>query len=491
MAKRARAPGRRIICRGDISHSVYTNVYMPSRENGGLLYVLVESDSSTMRINSSNPPGSPATRVALGRARLSSTENSARAPAMHGLAERIKDSTNIVFDHLVRFQRYAAESRCVIGVRAVDQLATDLIEQGHPTKNFHVKGKSASWGPQAGLICTDQSLSKLEGRKASDISKYDETVRKCVELGHARISPLVLKLERLEKMRSLFSQRDAHDSRASEEDYAGPKSPSFRMSPPSLSGVVTIDARAPSGKRYTFLGKPTPAPDSFQIEHNGVPLQVLTAVPTVSIELHALPHNLADDEDHRPLTADYDLLLIGPHLSLLNDQDNLPVHDVSHAVFFKRFNRYCPASQEKLINMSGVDMRRADQFYSAEDPNIGNASRRIAQMIPEINRALVGRDGQWVVHHNADAGSPASDINANYPATFFLPEKMGRFDEICIIEDSETLAELVREAKKAGYHMPTNPLWYDSPALSRSALRRSQFDDPMITSLFAERFTAT
>lgn len=97
-------------------------------------------------------------------------------------------------------------------------------------------------------------------------------------------------------------------------------------------------------------------------------------------------------------------------------------------------------------------------FYEKEDKHLGNASPRIKQMIDLINHRLVG-NGEKVVHHNADSGSPATDVAANYPATFFLPTKLGRFDEICMIHDSKEMAELVKTAKDSGYHVPLNPLW--------------------------------
>lgn len=79
-------------------------------------------------------------------------------------------------------------------------------------------------------------------------------------------------------------------------------------------------------------------------------------------------------------------------------------------------------------------------------------------MIGLINQKLVG-EGERVVHHNADSGSPATEVAANYPTTFFLPAKLGRFDEISIIHDSREMAELIKTAKDSGYHVPLNPLW--------------------------------
>lgn len=76
-----------------------------------------------------------------------------------------------------------------------------------------------------------------------------------------------------------------------------------------------------------------------------------------------------------------------------------------------------------------------------------------------------------MVHHNADSGSPATEVADNYPATFFLPAKLGRFNEISIIRDSREMAELIKTAKDSGYHVPLNPLWEKEV----TTVRRSDF----------------
>src|SRR5579863_428634 len=42
------------------------------------------------------------------------------------------------------------------------------IAAGHPTKPFHVKGKSADWGPQAGLVPLNSEFSKAFAQKDID-----------------------------------------------------------------------------------------------------------------------------------------------------------------------------------------------------------------------------------------------------------------------------------------------------------------------------------
>ena len=423
------------------------------------------------KLGSFNQAPIAAAATDLGRPRLSAADAAANEGAVRPLAEQARCRTSISVDHLVKFQQYAVETNCVIGLRAVDPLATSLIAQGHPTKNFLIKGKSASWGPQAGLICVDQRFSKLEGSDEKKLAKYNAQVQSCVQHKHAHVGPLIVGSDRLAVLRDHFAQRDAAEPSGH---------PSFRVSGPGPDGVVTIDARGPSGKHHAFVGRPVTQNGQpvYRIEHEGQPLKVLMAAPLDTSVLTGAPrrcHTPPAAENNLPLTADYDLLLIGPHLSQLDERDTLPVSDVSHRVFMDRLSRYTDNAKERLIGEAGVDLRSPEAFYAAEDPLIGNASERIRQMIPDINAALVGEHGQWVVHHNADAGSPATDPAANYPATFFLPAKIGRFDEICVIEDNAEMAELVRQAKDAGYHVPVNPLWHDDPALSKQATVRPSF----------------
>lgn len=58
----------------------------------------------------------------------------------------------------------------VIIFRSTGPWSKRWIEKGYPTKNFHVKGKSSDWGPQAGLVPYDGYFSKVghkygEGRQ--------------------------------------------------------------------------------------------------------------------------------------------------------------------------------------------------------------------------------------------------------------------------------------------------------------------------------------
>lgn len=216
----------------------------------------------------------------------------------------------------------------------------------------------------------------------------------------------------------------------------------------NASGVRNFISKSPSGEVYSFTATKLPAPDDSQyvISYGNKPVEVL-----------------APDAASLALTADYDLLMIAPHVSDLGPQDNLPVPDISHNIFRRRMESYQkkPSEYEKLMN----DYTEPAHFYLKESSEIGNASERIRQLIPYINQQLVG-DGEKVIHHNMDATSPVSDSKAIYPATFALPVIIGRFDYLTIIKNSDELNDLIFEAKNAGYIIKTNPLW--SPEIPKT-----------------------
>ena len=347
-------------------------------------------------------------------------KNNVPGTSLQLLVWQIKDKTGLVPAHLIPLQRVASEHNCIIGIRPVDKLATALIEAGHPTKGFHIKGKSASWGPQAGFICVEQRFSKLENASPERIAKFNLQTQACIAEGHAAAVPLEVSQSRLH---ALFEQGLID-----------------KLSPENSRGVSHLRASGPGGERYAFeaLRLPGNGEARYLISHRGAPLEVLA------------PHAEA-----RSFTADYDLMVIAPHVSDLGPEDNLQVPDVSHQVFRQRLENYRTLPEHAALRQDYDDPA---SFYRKSDGEIGNASERARRMIGVLNQALVG-DGEKVVHHATDSANPVTDPESNYPATFALPCKIGRFEPLCIIENKDDLAELVMQAKNAGYHVPLNPLW--------------------------------
>lgn len=328
------------------------------------------------------------------------------------IPEQIRHNTGIVLAHLQPLQQLAEQEKCVLAIRHVDRLATQLIEAGYPTKNFHIKGKSASWGPQAGFICVDQGFSKLAGQDDQKIKKSTAAVRKCIEENHAAPVHLTLSENRL---RTLVEKGIITLGK-------------------EQNGSITLSAKNPLGQNEIFFAKKQEDGD-YLIYHENQPLAVLAD------KMHSLP-----------LTADYDLLLLAPALEHLDNRDNLPVSDISHQTFLGRIAKY------KSIPTQLQSHLKPDFFYQKEDPNLGHASARIRHMIPKINKALGCTPGKEVVHHNVDASSPAADPAANYPATFFTPFAIDG-KKIHIVMNTDEMRDMIQTIKDAGYHTRLNPLW--------------------------------
>lgn len=337
-----------------------------------------------------NSPLSSPGQLSIDTSQPSSTGAAAsHASELDRLVDGIKDEVGIVTQHLKVLRQFATDNSCIIGIRPVDKMATSLIAHGHPTKNLHIKGKSASWGPQAGMICVDQRFSKLENAQR-EAEKFTEKTRQCIADHHAVAVPLTVSRARLDELL-------AHKIL----DW---------VSLETLQGTRKLTAKGPSGEFYLF--------DAKRTEHGGETVYLITHQGK-NLEV------LAPRADAKPLTADYDLMVVGPHLCDLGPQDNF--------------------RKEDIVDGAGHD--------------IGISSNRINAMIVRLNKALVGDGGEPLIHHGPDSANPAAAPDTNYPATFALPCRIGSFDELCVIHDPKELATLFQQAKDSGYHVPLNPLW--------------------------------
>lgn len=211
-----------------------------------------------------------------------------------------KKQTNILKPHLLALQKLSETANCIIGIRPVDPMASLLIARGYPSKNLHIKGKSASWGPQAGLICTDQKYSKLENLRNTNpdiIEKFNEEIEKCVEQGYAKKVDLICDKRHLDELLDNQAIKSIQKIRQ----------------------TFIVEATSPSGSTYQFEISPTGCNSKYIVRHNNHTLQVLAPLHTF-----------------KPFTADYDLLLLGPLLDNLNSSDNLSITTNSY------FGDTCP-----------------------------------------------------------------------------------------------------------------------------------------------------
>ncbi|WP_455872396.1 anthrax toxin-like adenylyl cyclase domain-containing protein [Serratia proteamaculans] len=213
-------------------------------------------------------------------------------------------------EHREVFLEYAKKNNIIFGFRPVSPIATTLIKEGLPTKGYHIKGKSSDWGPQAGFICCDQSLSKLAGRH-NDIKSYNEKVQQCIKSGHANAGPLVISAERLSELQ---------------------KNNFIELSS-GVEGNLELKSKSPDGQVHTFSALK-------QGEHN-------YKIMKQGQEVKILYHHVVN----KPLVPDYDMLLIAPHISDYSSADSVAPYkrdDPDHGAVSERLQQFTDNIHKQL-----------------------------------------------------------------------------------------------------------------------------------------------
>lgn len=103
---------------------------------------------------------------------------------------------------LLSLLQYVKRKGIILLLRPVEPIAKSLHEAAqYPTKNFNIKGKSASWGAWAGFIPVNQRYSKLAvGTDSAKINQYNQEVQNCIAAGHAMAVPLILSAQRFAEL---------------------------------------------------------------------------------------------------------------------------------------------------------------------------------------------------------------------------------------------------------------------------------------------------
>ncbi|MEO8857483.1 MAG: anthrax toxin-like adenylyl cyclase domain-containing protein, partial [Burkholderiaceae bacterium] len=114
----------------------------------------------------------------------------------------------------------------VIIFRSTGSWSLRWIEQGYPTKNFHVKGKSSDWGPQAGFVPRDGKYSKVgaDGTKAADGTAANQE-----GLDHHYAGEVQLKLTRAELQKQIEIRAGSPRKLAISSSTPIPKSEDLRL----------------------------------------------------------------------------------------------------------------------------------------------------------------------------------------------------------------------------------------------------------------------
>lgn len=354
---------------------------------------------------------------------------------------------------MLAVMRVAARRDEVIMFRDTGCWSRPYIALGHPTKPFHVKGKSSDWGPHAGLVPYDSEFSKAfdpaaikKGfalNKEAIAGKYARPIRASVAESFIRAELLVKK------------------------GSAG-RPPIDRMTQPR-DGVLYFFCTKPNdkpslpGKPYMLLGNKGPDGryllSTFPLDTPGTPenklfLRESSATPMLAM---TVPGAVI------PITGDYDLFAVCPSWANYGAMDRKMDPTLDDPLLKKSMM----ATAGKLASPDAAVASRAAASQAAvkaaftpEDPDRGNLTPRLVAVIA----ALVGDMGGKFprVHHNAESGRPfAPGAEDGFPLTTFHPRRgIGGYSFLnATIDSASDLREYFTRLYAGGYFPPRNRAW--------------------------------
>ena len=322
--------------------------------------------------------------------------------------ERVKDDSRYGMPerHIKGLIKASESSNMPIGIRPVSRYAKYFLTEGNPTKPFSVKNKSANTGIAAGLI----PIAPEYGRSLpKDYGRHEKMLQHAYE-SDSTLKPIELTLskQRLDELQAFFPDdmtfSDLSDGRTG---YAL----SWKKNDETLSAYAIADA---SGENFSIVNA------------TGDPILVL---------------GKEIDGVVKPITADYDLLVVCP---------SYETFDPGHSDKSPFRTQGIRASDSKINQAIVMDSERSD-VGPHESATMGNVSPRLESVIETINRTIAKEDplrrdpDTKTVHHNAELSNPfADDLTNNVPSLFVFPKAMNLslISELAAHHPGESLQEV-------------------------------------------------
>ncbi|GJJ05728.1 hypothetical protein RugamoR64_62660 [Duganella rhizosphaerae] len=401
---------------------------------------------------------------------------------LFGLAPSFDDPENgMTRLDMIASQRVANELDEVIIFRSTGPWSRRWLEDGYPSKNFHVKGKSSDWGPQAGFVPYDGTYSKV-GHNQGKAQKGTRANQKGINDRFASARVLELTLEQLTLQMLLAEEMPPRTALQ------------FMEAVPGTRDYSLLAQRSGDGQLFEFLARwnragPTAGEAVYQIH-----------VYTIATDFSA--HGMASrlllplevmcsseaGANNRPMTGDYDLMAVCPRWSDYGSTSSAQIAKPGLVM-----NGMAPrlgqvfergTNLDKVLTMESSTGRPRPQGWQApagfgneEHYDMGNVTPRILRCINLLNGRMVNGNGAFRrVHHNAESHrhvafgaltmADMENDNDGFPLTVFQPDAAGiRSPAIAAYGNVATLLNM-REFRvyagllqDAGYFLPRNAAW--------------------------------
>lgn len=205
----------------------------------------------------------------------------------------------VLADHAVSLQKLADDKKVVICIRAVNPLATGLIESGFGTKDMSIKAKSSNLPPLNGLIPFDQTFGK-KGNDAKAVEVFTHKNEVAIEEGVATKVPARIPADHIKMLARETGNLEVRGT--------------FLDTPGESGVMIGTDFKTksnPGGQQFAFWGENVDGQVSIfkaVLQENG------SYAKGEPVEVMA-------NRDGVAVTADYDLAMVAPRM-----QDYGPQH---------------------------------------------------------------------------------------------------------------------------------------------------------------------
>lgn len=390
-----------------------------------------------------------------------------------------------------------------IAIRNVEQSAHTYLSSGHPTKNFHIKGKSSNWGPHQGLIPVRQEYSKLAARSPDKIKNANEGVTTCILNKFAMSVPFTIKPDApylKDKEKSTVSGRiewvetqggkeyrfsarpckTAHDDEL--EVFVNEQKLEVLAYPRDWKCTITKDEGELvntflEGNKDSTLYYESKNGKSFQVQrnNNNYLINVMQRGEGFIIDkdcIHLMQELTGKKTGEEGLRFSIGNAVITPNPCMSQnpitaDLDLFGVYSNAPSA-----SKEAPYSQGQLSpDPQDMTPRTKQVIGRSEFVNVGNVTREVCSIIHNINLEI----GNELIQHSAEANNPfPGDMKDNLPVTVILSDEFKSLMTLALpkypsLFDKDVVAISLKHADAVSAFIPTfnkakitgnyNPAW--------------------------------
>lgn len=324
--------------------------------------------------------------------------------------EAIKKS-GLVPNHVEKFVQIAQLENAFLLFRPVNPMSTSLIASGFGTKGLDIHSKSSDWGPQAGFICVDQTLSKKWG-DAKAITQGEKDARHSLSHSNGKVieMPLLITASRhKELLEKLLYTVVSDDDGLSLVGTRGSEAYDIYLHP--VAKLRTVGARfgeetqrllaAQQPRIATMLTRIPELQQGYLVLYRRSTSQVIPGLSYAAAAARpASTHGarpvmvLGYGSSGVPVTADYDMFAICPHLSRFRAQFNW-----GRALSAAQGQSKAQAQWGGLNSAAQASLGTVERRTVHE--NMGRLTAFQRQIKDKMN-AAVASPGGHVVHHGTE-----------------------------------------------------------------------------------------